>query len=507
MKRRSLLRILGSGASVLAAARGPGVTGLSALASGAASAAARFGQGDTRIALLLPDDEGPYRRAAEAVLMGVRAAHELDGAGVFVESFDVDDERTDLAGLLQRIAGRGFSIAIGPVTRAGVNRLAEVGSLPLPVLTLNVPEPGYILPPGAVQFGLPIEDEGAQIAHFAIDRAMRKGGALVPRAIAIAEQSSSLAQRSATAFLDAWRDLGGESYDLLALDLRMLYDLPRILDGVRVDAAFVALPPEAVPAVRDALGEQTPLYGTSRLDVGAIPGTKAGELLANPALDGLHIVEMPWQVERDHAVVAAYPRSERIPHLELQRLYALGIDAYRIARELVRGRQQIEIDGVTGWLTVDVPVDPRVRRLSTVSVYQGGLLVPAPMPVPVPAEPAPAVPGDPSQPAFPADPTAPPQPWSPGAPPAPTPAPSPGFVPVPAPAPAPGGLAPMPAPPGLAPAPASSSGFVPVPAQPPAPSGFTPAPSSGSGGFVPVPPAPPAPGFVPVPAAPSGPAR
>src|SRR5690606_27569712 len=316
---------------------------------------------------------------------------------------------------------------------------------------------------------------------------MRKGGALVPRAIAIAEQSSSLAQRSATAFLDAWRDLGGESYDLLALDLRMLYDLPRILDGVRVDAAFVALPPEAVPAVRDALGEQTPLYGTSRLDVGAIPGTKAGELLANPALDGLHIVEMPWQVERDHAVVAAYPRSERIPHLELQRLYALGIDAYRIARELVRGRQQIEIDGVTGWLTVDVPVDPRVRRLSTVSVYQGGLLVPAPMPVPVPAEPAPAVPGDPSQPAFPAHPTAPrwlsraalrvrppgpapgpagpapavpghpsqpafpaaptapPQPWSPGAPPAPTPAPSPGFVPVPAPAPAPGGLAPMPA--------------------------------------------------------------
>ncbi|MCO5120751.1 MAG: penicillin-binding protein activator [Burkholderiaceae bacterium] len=491
MKRRSLLRVLGSGASVVAAARAPGVTGLSMLAGGAASAATRFGRGDTRIALLLPDDAGPFRRAAEAVLMGVQAAHELDGAGVMVESFDVDDERTDLPGLLQRIAGRGYSIAVGPITRTGVNRLAEVEPLPLPVLTLNVPEPGYILPAGCVQFGLPIEDEAAQIARFAIDRAMRQTGALVPRAIAIADQASSLAHRSAGAFLDAWRGLGGESYDMLTLDTRMLYELPRILGGVRADAAFVALSPEAVPVLREALGPETPLYGTSRLDVGAIPDTKAGELLANPALDGLHIVEMPWQVERRHPAVAAYPRSEKIPHLELQRLYALGIDAYRIARELVLGRQQIEIDGVTGWLRVDVPVDPRVQRISTVSVYQGGMLVPAEIPAaqpaPAPAGPAPAVPGGPAQPLAPADPTAPAQPWSPGQVPAPAPMPtpppvqappSPGFVPVPAPTPAPGGFAPMPAPSGFTPVPAPASGFVPVPAAPPAP----------SQGFVPVPP-------------------
>ncbi len=471
------------------------MTGLSALASGAASAATRFGRGDTRIALLLPDDEGAYRRAADALLLGVRAAHEVDGAGVAVESFELDDERSDLPGLLQRIAGRGFAIAIGPITRAGVNRLAEIDTLPLPVLTLNAPEPGYILPAGCVQFGLPVEDEGAQIAHFAIDRTIRQAGGTVPRALAIADQASSLAQRSANAFLDTWRALGGESYDMLALDTRMLYDLPRVLGGVRVDAAFIALSPEAVPAVREALGPQTPLYGTSRLDIGAIPDTKAGELLANPALDGLHIVEMPWQVERNHSTVLAYPRSEKIPHLELQRLYALGIDAYRVARELVLGRQQIELDGVTGWLRVDVPVDPRIQRISTVSVYQGGMLVPAeiPAPAPAPTEPAPVLPGDPAQPPAPTDPTAPPQPWSPGQPPAPvqpSAPPSPGFVPVPAPPPAPSGFAPIPAP---TPPPAPT-GFVPVPAAPPMPSssGFVPVPATSapaaSSGFVPVPP-------------------
>ena len=137
MKRRSLLRLLGRGASAgLAAARLPGALGLSALAPSVASALVRFGRGDTRIALLLPDEQGPYRRAASAVLEGVRAAHGVDGRGVMVELFEIDDDKTDLAGLMNRLAARSFSLAIGPMTRASVNKLAHFDSLPVPVLTL-----------------------------------------------------------------------------------------------------------------------------------------------------------------------------------------------------------------------------------------------------------------------------------------------------------------------------------------------------------------------------------
>ena len=37
---------------------------------------------------------------------------------------------------------------------------------------------------------------------------------------------------------------------------------------------------------------------------------------------------------------------------DLERLYALGIDACRIAQEMARGRTGFDLDGVTGKLTV-----------------------------------------------------------------------------------------------------------------------------------------------------------
>lgn len=474
MKRRSLLRLLGSGASAVAAARGPGATGLSVLAASTASAATRFGRGDTRIALLLPDEKGPFRHAGNAVLMGVQAAHGVDGAGVVVETFEVDDERTDLPGLLQRLAGRGYALAIGPMTRASVNRLARLAAPPLPLLTLNVPDPGHRLAPECVQFGLLVEDEGAQIAGFAIEHAFRSVHGTLPRALAVVERESSLAQRSGDAFLAAWRQHGGESYERLAIDDRMLYELPRTLANVHVDAVFVALSPQAVPAVREALGAHVALYGTSRLDIGAIPDTKAGELLAMPALDGLHIVEMPWLATPEHPAVLVYPRSPRIPHLELQRLYALGIDAYRMGRELIEGRRQLALDGVTGWLSVDLAVNPRVERLSTVCVYRDGLLVPVDMPG-IRYSPDNISPSAPDDHGGVVQPDAPPVPGQPARPDAPS---SPGFEPVPR-RPDAGGWQ----------QPAAPHGFEPVPRAPGSP-GFEPVPRApGSSGFVPVPPA------------------
>lgn len=460
MKRRSLFRTLGAGASALAVARGPGLAGLSMLVSGAASAQVRFGRGKTRIALLLPDSQGPFRRAADAVLGGVRAAHGVDGTGIAVEVFDVDDERTDMAGLFERLAGRGFGLAIGPMTRASVNRLGELAAVPLPVLALNVPDPGYRLPPNCIQFGIPIEDEGRQIARFAMAQARQRTGAVMPRALAIADQASSLAQRGARAFLDAWRDEGGESYDILLVEASMLYDLGRIVAGAHAEAAFIGLAPHAVPAAREALGQDMPLYGTSQLDIGAIPGSKAGEMLAMPALDGLHIVEMPWEVERGHPTVLTYPRAENMPHLELQRLYAFGIDAYRVGRELLAGNDDFQLDGVTGWLRLDALTDTRVHRLATICVYREGMLVPVEFPPPDTPQPADGQPGPrdedagrtastgdvqaPAAPGTPMRPDAPPSPARPDAP--ASPGELRGFVPVPRPAPAPSGFVPGQAP-------------------------------------------------------------
>jgi outer membrane PBP1 activator LpoA protein len=50
----------------------------------------------------------------------------------------------------------------------------------------------------------------------------------------------------------------------------------------------------------------------------------------------------------------------------------LGIDAYRIAAEWIKGRQRFEIDGVTGRLRVDPDLAGRVERSPSLAVFVNG---------------------------------------------------------------------------------------------------------------------------------------
>jgi outer membrane PBP1 activator LpoA protein len=80
-------------------------------------------------------------------------------------------------------------------------------------------------------------------------------------------------------------------------------------------------------------------------------------------------------VQPEHPLVASYPRWDAgTGGFDMQRLYALGIDAYRIARELaLRPGSAFEIDGVTGRLSVDMGSgSPAFRRVETGTVYRDG---------------------------------------------------------------------------------------------------------------------------------------
>ncbi len=162
--------------------------------------------------------------------------------------------------------------------------------------------------------------------------------------------------------------------------------MSRLLSGVRADVVFAALDPEVMSKVRPAFSSMLPIYGTSQLNVGALPTVAKADLLAAPELDGVRVVEMPWQLMPDHPAVAAYRRSRRLPHLEMQRLYAFGIDAWRLTRALMAqgsGDQQglasgpVSLDGVTGQLYLDLSRDPRVSREPVLGVYRRGILQPA----------------------------------------------------------------------------------------------------------------------------------
>jgi len=333
----------------------------------------RFGEGSIGIALFVPPSEGMYRRATNALVEGVRAAHARDGSGITVEVAEVDLDLVALRGLYDELVQRGFSMVIGPLTRDAVALVADAGAPPVFTLALNQSE-GHALPPNMLSLGLSIESEARQAASIAYDEA-----ALVakrPRA-ALVQDDSALGARSGGAFAERWLERGGDVYDPVEITNPSAARVLASLEPLRADVFFVAGQPVLAQAVRVALGAGVAIYGTSRLNTGAVlPGQDGGVPfpVRSPELDGVRLIDLPWRVQPDAPAVMAYPRPADM-NLELQKLYALGIDAFRVARLLLDRAPVIALDGVTGRLRLSVD-GRRLSREGVLAEYRDGILVP-----------------------------------------------------------------------------------------------------------------------------------
>ncbi len=333
----------------------------------------RFGAGPIGIALFVPPADGIYRRATAALVDGVRAAHSRDGAGITVEVAEVDVDLIALRGLYDELLQRGFSMVIGPLTRDVVALVADAGAPPVFTLALNQSE-GHSLPPNMLSLGLSIESEARQAAAIAYDEA-----ALVaprPRA-ALVQDDTALGARSAAAFAERWRSRGGDVYDPIEVTTTSSSRIRSKLTPLRADVTFVAGQPVLAQAVRVALGARAVIYGTSRLNTGAVLTGQAGGVpfpIRSPELDGVRLIDLPWRVQPDAPAVMAYPRPADM-NLEVQKLYALGIDAFRIARLLVDRAPVIDLDGVTGRLRLSAD-GTTITREGVLVEYRDGVLVP-----------------------------------------------------------------------------------------------------------------------------------
>jgi outer membrane PBP1 activator LpoA protein len=321
------------------------------------------------IALLLPLASETLGPPAQAVRDGFMAAWGHEPGGVEVDLVATGDTPQDALDAYARAAASN-DLVVGPLARTAVGAVAGT-HLTRPTLALNRPESRDKLPPAMLLIGLSVEDEAHQVARWAAHD-FPQGRALVLTG-PVAWQ-----QRLATAFDGHWTQLGLSSQrmdlqvasgfvspdDIEGLKMRLEIDPPALL--------FAALDADQLRQVRAAIGTAIPCYGTSSVN----PGLASRVV---PELNGVRLLDLPWEVQGDHPAVMAYPRraaSGRAP--DLDRLYALGIDAYRVARELVQRRgAPFTLDGVTGRLTVDSAAAGFTRVESAV-VYRDGAFDPAP---------------------------------------------------------------------------------------------------------------------------------
>lgn len=329
----------------------------------AAPSSAPYSGPAVRVALLLPLDSQALAQPAEAVRAGFMAAHQLQPEGVTVNLVPTGDASQAALDAYRSAAGQN-DIVVGPLARSAVAALATSGAVDKPTIALNHPQVNSPLPRQMLVIGLSLEDEARQVAEWAASE-QPIGQALVLTGRAAWQQ------RLAGAFSQRWAELGRSqaTVELPAeggyVDGNALAELRARLSSEPPQLVYAALDANGLRQVRMSIGTSLPTYGTASVNPGLDPSSVPAEMA------GVRFLDLPWTVQPDHPAVVGYPRFHSGSALDPQRLYALGIDAYRVARELAqRPTGSFELDGVTGRLSVNMgqlsgPDQRAFRRVET----------------------------------------------------------------------------------------------------------------------------------------------
>ncbi len=321
---------------------------------------------EPHIALLLPLKSVAFGRAAEALQRGFLAAASSQRHSLPIKIYGSLDESKDIVALYQMAVSSGAVAVAGPLTRDGVTALAAYSKITVPTLALNVTENrGASL---LYFFSLSVEAEARQVAQLAAAAKLRYA--------TIVSTGAPLSKRLSAAFADEWKALGGSvtAEILFRNDPAVLALLPTDpgdaapastvppstsfgTASVVADPGFIP-PPIIAPGnmvflvadvekariIRPYLHSALPVYATSQLFNGN------ADTLTNYDLADIRFVDMPWLLQPDHPAVMIYPRANPPLTPDMERLYALGIDSFRLLQILLDGsyRTALPLDGVTG---------------------------------------------------------------------------------------------------------------------------------------------------------------
>jgi len=308
------------------------------------------------IALLLPLT-GQYEKAAHAIRDGFLAAwYNKQDTSTKISIYDAT--ALNIERVYRQAVNDGADFIVGPLEKQAVDILLRADNLDITTLALNHTDQNSMeynqrstqQLPVLIQFGLSPEDEARQIAERALIDGHNKALVITP--------DNDWGLRLAEAFNETWHTLGGKvleyvSYkprsrdysspvkELLNIDssqsranhLRQKLNLglksePRIREDA--DMIFMAALPlsarQIVPQLR-FYQASIPVYSTSHVFSG----------IENPQADsdmnGVLFTDIPAVLEKERqstAIHASLERNWSVDTSNLRRLYALGLDAYRM---------------------------------------------------------------------------------------------------------------------------------------------------------------------------------
>jgi len=327
-----------------------------------------------QVALLLPM-QGAHAQAAQAIRDGFLAQFYQNTPSPMVKPkikiYDTSATASDIRTLYQQALAEGAEFVVGPLTKAHVYQLSQSSSkqLQVPILALNQHDEIKVLA-NFYQYALAPEGEAIEVA--------KKAWAAGHKNVLVVVPDNKWGQRVAEAFRQYWQTLGGHTLQTAYVDplqdqalaiqkllnfdsskartdkiKQMLKEKIEIVPRRRqdVDFIFLATSPEQARQIRPLFefyyANQVPVYATSSIYSGQ-PNPKQDQ-----DMNGIYFCDMPWLIEPTTNAEKSLQAKAQSP--QYTRLYAMGMDAYRLVFEVQRLAQEPEqgLQGATGYLSVD----------------------------------------------------------------------------------------------------------------------------------------------------------
>ena len=358
----------------------------------------------TKIAVLMPNADNPLNVFAQAIVKGIRAENKQLSTPHEIILLPRKIGQSTLSHL-QDASLMGASVAIGPITRDDVNEISELPFLPLPVVSLNLPEDDVKSPELLMNFSLSLEEEAKQVASMAIQSLAKENKDSLN--IVLFEGASPINQRVANTFEQA---LAEESISITRipitkelLTLPKLYEvknfssltlgtksLPDTAEGYEnakqynenltqsfsklgsssYTAVFLVTDARTAALIKPRLPRDTRVWGTSMIN----PGNPEQSVIASLAFDlqNTGFVDAPLILRYNNQDFKASFGETPPNSLIARRLFAFGVDAYRLARLWMRWQPEITMAGTTGSLSFKKSVSANVSRIAQPAVFYHG---------------------------------------------------------------------------------------------------------------------------------------
>ncbi len=344
-----------------------------------------------RIALMLPFS-GRVEKVAEAIQNGFLYAYYQDpGQVADLEIINASSDPAEFNLQYEQAIQNGADFIVGPLDKDLIDLLQQREQFEVPTLTLNYGNDQDETRLNLYQFGLSPEDEAVQIADYALAQDRHHAIVLVP--------DTEWGYRLQRAFSKRFESLGGhvvgstiypaKKNDYSAaiknlLNLTTSIHRKSILQQVikeqvkfdarrrqDVDMIFIAANSRQARLIKPQLkfhhAQDLPVYSTSHISSSnASPDDDRD-------LDEILFVDIPWMLDNhnnpDHKQISRlWPDASQ----RFSRLFALGIDAYRMIpslRRLMINPEESILQN-TGQLSVDKT--GRVKRSLLMATYENG---------------------------------------------------------------------------------------------------------------------------------------